>query len=265
MKNRRYGRLCAAVLPGLLACFLLTGCGTPKTEFDSAQEAKEALNTAEIIDIYSNLYTPSSRTKIVADGKVAGYLQGQTVYIDGEKWFSINDVTDEPINDMEGVSSGTTYGYYDADGDCLGYAQKRYLDTDTGDREQFLVFLDADGTELPYCSSRLGDKLFDEDGNVVGTGEANWKGVNFLERIYTNIYRTRFETDPDAQLTVDFMDRMAMYECLQEDIRLVVDAPVNTVVEILATIAVVVVLFFVIGSRFAKVKNVEEKEDSVEK
>lgn len=94
----------------LAAALVLGGCGkekVPESEFATADEAKEALTSAETIEIYFDLYGSKRKTKIVADGKVAGYLQKNTVYINEEEWFSIDYVEDEPINDREG--SGTTY------------------------------------------------------------------------------------------------------------------------------------------------------------
>ena len=134
------------------------------------------------------------------------------------------------------------YGYYDAENQCLGYAQKRYLDTKDGGRDDFLVFLDVDGTLLDYCSTDDGEVLFDGDGNAVGTGDAGKEGVGILEKLYTNIYRTVFETDPQANMTVEFMDRMAMYKCLQEDIRWIYAEPLNTGVEIYGTVAVLIII-----------------------
>lgn len=121
----------------LLVIFLLTGCGrdTPEMEFASVDEAKEALNTASTIEIYTDLYSKRRETKILADGKVAGYVKWNTVYIDDQEWFSV-DYT----SDVKGEKSSTGYGYYDAEGNCLGYAQERYLDMEDGSREPFLVF-----------------------------------------------------------------------------------------------------------------------------
>lgn len=243
------------ILPLLTAVLLLSGCKAPRMKFDSKDAAKEALNTADTIEIYCNLYS-NSKTKILADGKVAGYLQGDTVYMDGEEWFHMDYVTDEPINNQEGVSSSTTYGFYAPDSTCLGYAQERYLDTEDGGRAPFLVFLAADGTVLDYFSTYNGVSLYNWDNEQVGTGAASKKGITLWERFYTNIYRTVFKTDPDKNATLDFMYRMAMFYCLQEDIRLVYDEPVNTGVQIFGTIAVLIVLFFIIGSKFAK----EEKK-----
>ena len=97
----------------LLVVFLLTGCGrdTPEMEFASADEAKEALNTASTIEIYTDLYSKRRETKILADGKAAGYVKWNTVYIDDQEWFSV-----EYTSDVKGEKSSTGYGYYDAEG-----------------------------------------------------------------------------------------------------------------------------------------------------
>lgn len=226
----------------MFTAILLTGCKAPEMEFDTADEAKEALDTASVIEIYSDLDSSRRKTKILADGKVAGYLQGNTVYIDGEEWFHIDYAKEESVYQIPDVSSSTTYGYYDAENQCLGYAQKRYLDTKDGGRDEFLIFLDVDGTLLDYCSTDDGEVLFDGEGNAVGTGNAGKEGVSLLKKFYTNIYRTVFETDPQANMTVEFMDRMAMYKCLQEDIRWIYNEPVNTGVEIYGTVAVLLII-----------------------
>ena len=65
----------------LAAALVLGGCGkekVPESEFATADEAKEALTSAETIEIYFDLYGSKRKTKIVADGKVAGYLQKNT-------------------------------------------------------------------------------------------------------------------------------------------------------------------------------------------
>lgn len=172
----------------LAAALVLGGCGkekVPESEFATADEAKEALTSAETIEIYFDLYGSKRKTKIVADGKVAGYLQKNTVYINEEEWFSIDYVEDEPINDREG--SGTTYGYYDASGTCLGYAQEQYVDTSYG-KDTRLIFLDVDETPLDYQSSRSGRILYDENDEEIGSGKIGRSGSVFLTsgtRIFT--------------------------------------------------------------------------------
>ena len=178
---------------------MLGGCGkekVPESEFATADEAKEALTSAETIEIYFDLYGSKRKTKIVADGKVAGYLQKNTVYINEEEWFSIDYVEDEPINDREG--SGTTYGYYDASGTCLGYAQEQYVDTSYG-KDTRLIFLDVDETPLDYQSSRSGRILYDENDEEIGSGKIGRSGVSLLDQWYTNLYCAVFKTRRTAR------------------------------------------------------------------
>ena len=191
----------------LAAALVLGGCGkekVPESEFATADEAKEALTSAETIEIYFDLYGSKRKTKIVADGKVAGYLQKNTVYINEEEWFSIDYVEDEPINDREG--SGTTYGYYDASGTCLGYAQEQYVDTSYG-KDTRLIFLDVDETPLDYQSSRSGRILYDENDEEIGSGKIGRSGVSLLDQWYTNLYCAVFKTETDGARQIDFMDR----------------------------------------------------------
>ena len=236
----------------LAAALVLGGCGkekVPESEFATADEAKEALTSAETIEIYFDLYGNKRKTKIVADGKVAGYLQKNTVYINDEEWFSIDYVEDEPINDREG--SGTTYGYYDASGTCLGYAQEQYVDTSYG-KDTRLIFLDVDETPLDYQSSRSGRILYDENDEEIGSGKIGRSGVSLLDQWYTNLYCAVFKTETDGTRQIDFMDRMAMLWRLERDYRSIDDNPVNTGVQIYETVAVVFVLILLIGSSFSK-------------
>ena len=57
----------------LAAALVLGGCGkekVPESEFATADEAKEALTSAETIEIYFDLYGSKRKTRIVADGKI---------------------------------------------------------------------------------------------------------------------------------------------------------------------------------------------------
>ena len=175
---RKTTKLFLGFTAGLL---LLCGCSAAeeKLGYENADVAKEALTSAETIEIYFDLYGSKRKTKIVADGKVAGYLQKNTVYINEEEWFSIDCVEDEPINDREG--SGTTYGYYDASGTCLGYAQEQYVDTSYG-KDTRLIFLDVDETPLDYQSSRSGRILYDENDEEIGSGKIGRSGVSLLDQ-----------------------------------------------------------------------------------
>ena len=133
----------------LLAAVMLTGCGKPSDiEFADVDAAKAALNSAQTIYLQGNYAAVKQKTDILADGKVAAYLKGKTVSVDGEMWFRYDFVTDEPINeDGEDYYTSTTYGYYDADGNCLGYAQMRSIKQEDGDITRNIYFMDADGNQ----------------------------------------------------------------------------------------------------------------------
>ena len=242
---------------------LLSGCvKAPQMEFDSADEAKEALNTAETIVIYSDLYSGSRKTEILADGKVAGYMQGNTVYLDNEEWFHIDYVTDAPVNDVEEFAIGTTYGYYDKDDNCLGYAQQRYVGKED-DPDGYFVFMDTDGSELPYFISDNGRVLYDGEGNPIGTGYTDRKSISFIEKLYTDVYRTVFETDQTESQMIDFMDRIIMYECLRESMRTFYEEPVHTGLKIFETLVIIIPALGVSVLVLAdKLKNkLKEKQD----
>lgn len=59
--------------------------------------------------------------------------------------------------------SGTTYGYYDENDKCLGYAQSQCITTADGDRDYYMVFLDADGNAKEYYSKEDGSVLYDKE------------------------------------------------------------------------------------------------------
>lgn len=231
---------------------MLGGCGkekVPESEFATADEAKEALTSAETIEIYFDLYGSKRKTKIVADGKVAGYLQKNTVYINEEEWFSIDYVEDEPINDREG--SGTTYGYYDASGTCLGYAQEQYVDTSYG-KDTRLIFLDVDETPLDYQSSRSGRILYDENDEEIGSGKIGRSGVSLLDQWYTNLYCAVFKTETDGTrrlISGTGWRCCGVWSAITAQLTTIL---VNTGVQIYETVAVVFVLILLIGSSFSK-------------
>ena len=135
----------AGLLLAGIAAVLLSGCrGASAIEFPDADAAKAALNQAQTIYIEGNYAAVKQKTDILADGKVAAYLNGKTVTINGETWFRIDYVTDEWINeDGEDYSAGNTYGYYDAEGNCLGYAQRRGVKQQDGEYTDNYYFMDA--------------------------------------------------------------------------------------------------------------------------
>lgn len=199
---------------------LLSGCGGASAlDFSDASEAKKALNNASVVYIAGKLENPNQTGDILADGKVAGYLKETglfntrwTISIDGKTWFYMKFVTDEPINDVEGEITATTYGYYDSDDNCLGYAQERVLETENVPRDYYLVFLDADGNPREYFAVEDGSSIYDYEGNKIGTGAAS------SDSILTDKCHVEIETDEDSGIQVEFMDKMAMYIVLFKDL-----------------------------------------------
>ena len=138
-----------AVMWCILASVLL-GCRKSNVEsYASAEEAKQAMSQCRTFLVEGDLDEVNQEGNILADGKIAGRLKETgilntkwTVSVDGKTWFWMKFVTDEPINNIDGVIAGTTYGYYDENNQCLGYAQKRLFENENLEREYYLVFMD---------------------------------------------------------------------------------------------------------------------------
>ena len=201
-------RLTALLLAGA-AAVTLSACGGPSDiEFADADAAKAALNNAQTIYLEGNYAAVKQKTDILADGKVAAYLTGKTVSINGETWFSIDFVTDEWINeDGEDYSPGTTYGYYDADGNCLGYAQQRGMGQD-GDYTYYIYFMDAEGNLRPYFIEENGYYAWDEDGETIATGD--WD-ADFRPAFMDDACHVEIDRYVRADVQIEFMDAMVMY------------------------------------------------------
>lgn len=109
-----------AVMWCILASVLL-GCRKSNVEsYASAEEAKQAMSQCRTFLVEGDLDEVNQEGNILADGKIAGRLKETgilntkwTVSVDGKTWFWMKFVTDEPINNIDGVIAGTTYGYYD--------------------------------------------------------------------------------------------------------------------------------------------------------
>ena len=171
-------RICMAGLV-MGAGLLLTGCTIvipSQIEYPDADAAKEALNHATTVTFLTeDLEDVDTMGDILADEKIAAYMSQSgfwnvkwTVNVDDQDWFYLKNVTDEPINDVEGVISGTTYGYYDMDDNCLGYGQKRVITPEGGEKAWYIQFLDADGNvREDYYAIEDGTILLDSERNVI--------------------------------------------------------------------------------------------------
>lgn len=209
-RSKRRKLVSAAMILCILAA-MLSGCGKSDREsYASAEEAKQAMNQCRTFVVEGDLEAVNQEGDILADGKIAGRLKETgilntkwTVSVDGKTWFWMKFVTDEPINNIDGMISGTTYGYYDENNQCLGYAQKRLFENENLEREYYLVFMDADGNPKDYLAEEHGEELYDYEGNQIGSGKADLKGY-IGEKCY-------FEIDTEPGVSVDTVDKMAMY------------------------------------------------------
>lgn len=201
------GKILKTFLVTILAVATLSGCKKASDiEFSDADAAKKALDHAQSIYIEGNYDAVNQKADILADGKVAGYLNGKTVSIGGETWFRYDFVTDEWINeDGKDYITGNTYGYYDADGNCLGYAQLRSRTQDDG---YYYYFMDAEGNLKDYRMEENGYKAWDNDGNVIATGD--WH-PDFRLSFMNDACHVQIDMADDASTQMDFMDKMIMY------------------------------------------------------
>lgn len=102
----RINKLAGLLLAGVAAVGLLSGCGEGPETISDAQKAKEALDTASSIYFTGDVEAVNQKTDILADEKVAGHMEESgffntkwTITVDGETWFYMKIVTDEPINE----------------------------------------------------------------------------------------------------------------------------------------------------------------------
>ena len=196
----------------ILAATMLTACGGDEktaSEFDSKDAAKAALNQAQTIYIEGDNEAVTQKSDILADDKVAAHLDGWTVSINGETWFRIDFVTDEWINeDGEDYSAGNTYGYYDADGKCFGYAQNRGYSLEDGEYTYNYYFMDAEGNLKSYYIDENGREAFDDEGNVIATAE--WD-ADFKLSLSGGDFHIQIDKAEGAAIDMDFTDKMVMY------------------------------------------------------
>ena len=196
----------------ILAATTLTACGGKKesaSEFDIKDAAKAALNQAQTIYIEGDNEAVVQKSDILADDKVAAHLDGWTVSINGETWFRIDFVTDEWINeDGEDYSAGNTYGYYDADGKCFGYAQNRGYAVGEDEYTYNYYFMDAEGNLKSYYIDENGREAFDGEGNVIATAE--WD-ADFKLSLSGGDCHIQIDKAEGAAIDMDFTDKMVMY------------------------------------------------------
>lgn len=102
-----------------------------------------------------------------------GLINGKwTISANYEEWFYAKYVTGEPVNHQEGVNSGSTLGFYDMDGNCLGYAQER-VDANW-DNAYIVYFLDPDFKPTGLYASEDCKTLWDDTETILAEGDIDW-------------------------------------------------------------------------------------------
>lgn len=190
---------------------MLCGCVEPVETISDAQEAKEAMNGASNIYMEGDYDDVNQETDILADGVNAGRMEESgfldtkwTVTAGDETWFYVKFVTDEPINeDPEGYTCSTTYGYYDANDNCLGYAQQRAT---LGDDSMgyYYYFMDAEQNLKDYLMEETGKYFTDLDGNVIAEAYSDNEAIGNGCSIQINMAE-------GCDTQIDFMAKLIMY------------------------------------------------------
>lgn len=203
-------RLAGLFIAGAIAA-MLSGCVEVPEVISDAQAAREAMNTANSIYFEGDFEAVNQETDILADEKVAGRMEESgfvhsrwTVTAGGETWFYMELVTDEPINeDTDDYVSATTFGYYDENDNCIGYAQQRAMKNDDSHAYDY-YFMDADGNLMDYRMEENGEYFFDADGGVIARANSAMDGIG--ESCHIQI-----DMEEGSNTQINFMDKMVMY------------------------------------------------------
>ena len=196
-----------------IAAAMICGCGAtePAETISDALDAKEILNTASTIYMEGDVEAPNQSTDILADGVEAGHMEESglvdirwTVTVGGETWFYMKMVTDEPVNeDTDDYVTASTYGFYDANDNCLGYAQERALkgDETTG---YYFYFMDAEQNLKDYRMEEHGEYFTDTDGNVIAeaNSSSDWGSSCHIQ----------IDMAEGCDTQIDFTDKLVMYD-----------------------------------------------------
>lgn len=193
------------------AVLMLTACGEAPETITDAQVARDTLNTAASIYLTGDLDDVNQKTDILADEKVAGRMEESgflntkwTVTAGSETWFYMKIVTDEPINeDTDEYVSAATFGFYDENDNCLGYAQQRAI-RDDDSHGYYYYFMDAAENLKDYCMEETGEYFMDMDGNVLAEADSAMDFGGNSCHVQINMVE-----GSDAQ--IDFMDKLVMY------------------------------------------------------
>ena len=182
----------------------------------SGDEALNALEAAEVINMSGNTKAVSNSSDVVVGDVICGKVKERGVfdpqiayYVDGKEQFYIKyDSFDNP--ELDG---GTTYGYYDKDKNFYGYMQKVILDRDIG---YVYVYYDSDLNMKDYyvkANEEIGDNLAREGATIY---RMDGEEVGYLRTEGGKYYSVEMNFGESVS-ELSIMDKIATYWCNASD------------------------------------------------
>ncbi len=190
------------VLCVLSFALMLTACGSSYPKL-SGDEALAALKSAKTLYFTGDLDDVNTFSDILADEQIVGEVKEKGLInnrmiatIDGKEHCYCKYVSSGDVMQIE--HSGTTYGVYDMDDNCLGYMQQRF-----GNGTSWYAFLQADCSEKDYRLTEDVSTLCDSSGHTIGTIS------RVLDSTVSHAFHVEIKTDDGAQ--VDYTDKLIIY------------------------------------------------------
>ena len=191
------------ILLAAILCLTLLGCEEAET-FTSKEDRVRALNGQETLTMRGDFEEANQASDIFAGGisaarfRESGLLDPKwTVELEGKPWITVKYVTDGPVYEQEGIIAASTIGYFDENGDCLGYAQEQVVDSGV----YHWIFLDPDLSKTGLWAAEDGTQLYDGD-TLLARGTADYS--------YSSAH-CDFTIDCVGGRDVPFFPKFAMY------------------------------------------------------
>ncbi len=215
----------AVVLSGICVSVLLTGCGGSSDEVPKlgGQEARSAFENSEVIHLTGDIDDVNTFSDVIADGnnvgevKETGFFDNSISYlVDGEEQFSVafcDFEEEDKLMETKDYPWSTTYTYYDADGNRLGYAQDRVL-FDGDDDWYVMTFLDTEGNMKNYYIEPYDTRNHNWAREGAGVYNMDREKVGEIRMEITNSMTKSFSVDMelgDAAGELSEMDRVVLY------------------------------------------------------
>lgn len=180
------------ILFAVMLCLMLLGCEESDglQHFASREERIQALNGQGTFMIMDGDFEEANQAGyILVNGASAAWFRESglldtkwTVELEGKPWITVKYVTDGPVYEQEGVIAATTIGYYDENGNCLGYAQEQVVESGA----YHWIFLDPDLSPTGLWATEDGKGLYNTEGTQLASGAAEYSYSSVLCSIAIN-------------------------------------------------------------------------------